>query len=299
MAAATGSARGRAGDPAVLARVALARRRDRAPACASPAPASAPAPARSADRSQGARPAPCPRPRSRAAGRSSVRPGRLGIDVVGRDRRDAAPVVDAGREQAVERVGIEVRRRLDAHLRRRTRGARARSSRDGPRATAPARRAIAVPGLARKFWTMISCRWPCSRVQRAQREQRLDALAPGLADADQDAAGERHAQLAGRADRLEPHRGTLVRAAVVRPAALAQPLRGRLQHQPGRDRDRAQRARDRPGVITPGLTCGSSPVASLHPLRDLGEIVDRGRVTRAPPAPRAPRGSGARAGRRA
>ena len=46
-----------------------------------------------------------------------LRPGALGVDVVGRQRRDAAPVVDAGpQHQGV--LGVdEVRRRLHARLR--------------------------------------------------------------------------------------------------------------------------------------------------------------------------------------
>ena len=45
-----------------------------------------------------------------------VGPGGLGIDVVGRHRRDAAPVVDAGLEQAREAVVGEVRRGLQRHV---------------------------------------------------------------------------------------------------------------------------------------------------------------------------------------
>jgi hypothetical protein len=59
----------------------------------------------------------------------------------------------------------------------------------------------------------------------AQREQGFHALAPRLADPDQDAAGERYAQLPGHADGLQPHLRQLVRAAMVGPAARAQALR--------------------------------------------------------------------------
>ena len=44
----------------------------------------------------------------------------------------------------------------------------------------------------------------------------LDALGARLADADQDAGGERHAQLAGRRDRRQPHRRQLVGRAEMR-----------------------------------------------------------------------------------
>ena len=62
------------------------------------------------------------------------------------------------------------------------------SSSSGPGSGAAA---IFVSGLARKFWTMISCTAPCRVVDVAERQQRLDALPPCLADADQDAGGER------------------------------------------------------------------------------------------------------------
>ena len=48
--------------------------------------------------------------------RRDVRPRRLGIHVVRRQRRDAAPVVDAGGEEEAVVVRAEVRRRLDVHV---------------------------------------------------------------------------------------------------------------------------------------------------------------------------------------
>ena len=53
-------------------------------------------------------------------------------------------------------------------------------------------------------------------VQLAQREQRLDALAPRLADADQDAARVRDREPPGAVDRVEAHLGQLVGRAEVR-----------------------------------------------------------------------------------
>src|SRR3989441_8944249 len=44
-------------------------------------------------------------------------PGLLGVDVVRRERRDAAPVVEAGRQQARVYPRAEVRRRLQRHVR--------------------------------------------------------------------------------------------------------------------------------------------------------------------------------------
>ena len=85
-------------------------------------------------------------------------PGRLGIDVVGRHGRDAAEVVDAGLEQARELRVREVRRRLYRNL------GRHQQARDGDRPEVVLERrlrrasAIFVPGLARKFCTITSCR---------------------------------------------------------------------------------------------------------------------------------------------
>ena len=82
----------------------------------------------------------------------------------------------------------------------------------------------ARPGLGAEILDDDLLQVAVAVVQVAQRQQRLDALAPGLADADQDAGGERHRRLAGGADGLEPQRRVLVGRAEMRPAAAAQPL---------------------------------------------------------------------------
>ncbi len=64
-------------------------------------------------------------------------------------------------------------------------------------------------------------------VNRGQRAQRLDPVGLGLADADEDAAGERDPQLAGGADRVQPPRRVLGRRALVRDQIRPD----RLQHQ--------------------------------------------------------------------
>ena len=97
-------------------------------------------------------------------------------------------------------------------------------------------------------------------VQIADRLQRVDPLVAGLADADQDAGGERHLQLAGQTQGLQPHRRMLVGRAVVDAARLAEPLAGRLQHD-ALAGVTARRPAISSRVITPGLACGSSPVS--------------------------------------
>ena len=56
-------------------------------------------------------------------------------------------------------------------------------------------------------------------VDVADRQQRLDALGPRLADADQEPGGERHAGTPRGFERGEAHGGRLVRRAEVRAAA--------------------------------------------------------------------------------
>ena len=70
--------------------------------------------------------------------------------------------------------------------------------------------AMRVPGLARKFWTMISWMCPWDVVSVAEREQRLDPLFSRFADADEDAGGEGHRLLAREAQRLQPYHRALV-----------------------------------------------------------------------------------------
>ena len=137
-----------------------------------------------------------------------VRPRPLGVDVVGGERRDATPVVDAGAHEQVELRGIgEVRRRLDPHGGSETR----RGDGDGGEVLA-GRRHPARPAsrcrFARKFWTMTSWTWP-SRLRVAEREQRLGAVAERLADADQDAGGERDRQAPGVGDDRRRTAGSL------------------------------------------------------------------------------------------
>ena len=81
----------------------------------------------------------------------------------------------------------------------------------------------------------------------AQGKECLDALAPRLADADEDARGEGDRGLAREPDGVEAECGVLVGRAEMRPAAPAEPLGTRFQHQALRDRDGAE-GRDLLGV---------------------------------------------------
>ena len=92
-----------------------------------------------------ARRAACRPPPCRARQRRELRPRRFRIDVVGRDRRDAAPVVDAGGDQLVERPGAAGWAAPGCSSPARTGGAPPRSSTDARRATARARAPSALP----------------------------------------------------------------------------------------------------------------------------------------------------------
>ena len=78
-------------------------------------------------------------------------------------------------------------------------------------------------------------------VQVADRNERVHAFAGRLTDADEQARGERDAELAGERDRPEPARGQLVGRPIVSHAALEETLRERLEHQPHAHVDFAQR----------------------------------------------------------
>ena len=73
-----------------------------------------------------------------------------------------------------------------------------------------------------------------------QGQQRVDPLAPGLADADQDAAGEWHFLAPGLSHGLQTHRRVLIGGTMVAATFLHQPCRSAFQHDPHTDRGFAQ-----------------------------------------------------------
>ena len=102
----------------------------------------------------------------------AVGPGRLGVDVVDRDRRDAAPVVDAGVEQARKVVVGEVRAAPARRRRPAAAGAPPRSSRDGRRGSARDATPCGYPA-----WRGSSARSPPAG-GRAARAARAGLRAP-------------------------------------------------------------------------------------------------------------------------
>jgi hypothetical protein len=150
------------------------------------------------------------------------RPGRFRVDVVPGDRRNTAPVVDAGPQQQPKPIRRKVGRRLNVGL-----GAQQQASdRDGPGQVIQARfgrrrhrgARLTPEILDDEFLQVAVC-----VVLIAQGQQRLDTLAPSLANADQDARGKWNCRLAGGLDGRQTQFRRLVRRAMMGQAGLQQP----------------------------------------------------------------------------
>ena len=159
-----------------------------------------------------------------------VGPRRFGIDVIRRDGRYAAPVVDAAIEQVRIARGAQVGRRLDVHF------GPEDQARDGDRPAELLVRCVLRLRHARAWLRAEALHdhfldVPVAFVQRTDREQCIDPLGARLPDADEDAGGKGNAKGAGASQRLESKGGALVGGGEVRTAAHAQSLGGALQHE--------------------------------------------------------------------
>ncbi len=158
-----------------------------------------------------------------------MRPGRLGVHVVRRHRRDAAPVVDPCPDQLRQPLRLQVGGRLDVHARAQDQA----GHRDGPqviierrlRRARHARIRLGAEVLDDHLLDMAP-----ALVRGADGEQRLDALAARLADTDQQPGRERHAGAPGGLQGGEARGGRLVGRSEVRSATLGEALRRGLQH---------------------------------------------------------------------
>ena len=142
-------------------------------------------------------------------------PRRLRVDVVGGHRRHPAPIVDPGGDHLLERVGHQIGRRLDVHVGPEDQP----GNRDRPQMVGEVglgRRRHAGLGLGAEILDDDFLDVPVALVEVAQRQHRLDALYPCLADADQDPRGERHRRFTRRLDALEAARRGLVGRAEMR-----------------------------------------------------------------------------------
>ncbi len=99
---------------------------------------------------------------------------------------------------------------------------------------------IAVSGLARKFWTMTSCTWPYCRATR--RSAKIDSArsVERLADADQQAGGERDREPAGVLEHPQAYVGVLVGRAEV--GLALRPRRAGARSSPASSPSRARPA---------------------------------------------------------
>ena len=206
-----------------------------------------------------------------------VRPGPLGVHVVGRQRRDAAPVVDAGARAAGRarpgRTGSAAPGRASAG---RAPAGRPRPWRRTPRAPRSGTARIAVSRLGPEVLDDDLLDVPVPPGRRADGEQRLDPLRaasrrcptrmPVVNGIDGAAGVLEHPQPDGR---------ILVRGAEVRLARLGpQPLRRRLQHHPHRRRDRLEPLQLRPGHHA-GVEVRQQPGLLEHPDRHRPHVAQR------------------------
>ena len=138
-----------------------------------------------------------------------MRPGSFRIHVVGRHRGDAAPIVHTGAQELRQRLGLKVRRRLDGHA-----GSEDQpGGGDGPELLLECglgRAGHFGAGLALEILDDEFLQMPVLVMNLPQREQRIDALPAGFADADQQPRGHRDPKFAGGAQRRESHGRRLV-----------------------------------------------------------------------------------------
>src|SRR5712692_4861172 len=126
----------------------------------------------------------------------NLRPGRLGIDEVTRDRRDASPVVDPGFKQPRKCSITQIRRGLQIHL------AVENKQRSDNRPQHLFLRRLRVRGhrdsrLGAEILDDDLLNVAETPVQLANRDERVHALHERLTNADQNPGGERNPQKAG------------------------------------------------------------------------------------------------------
>ncbi len=175
-----------------------------------------------------------------------VRPRALGVHVVGGHGRDAAPVVDAGREERTELVA-EVGRRLDRDLGREDQACE-RHRFEVLVGRAGGSLVHRGAGLRQEVLDDDLLHVPPPLVGGGDRLEGLDPVVAGLADPHEDPAGERDPQLARSLEGGEAPLRRLVGGAPVGVEVVAQ----RLDHHPLRRRHRPQQLQllgeQRPGV---------------------------------------------------
>ncbi len=206
------------------------------------------------------------------------RPRPLGVDVVRRQRRDPAPVVDARLEQGpalgqVDQVGRRLHPRLRAEHQP---GDRDRG------AVLVEVEVVGVPhrgvGLGAEVLHDHFLHRGVAAGGLAEREDRLGPLGQGLPDADQQSGGERDGEPAGVLQHPQPHLRVLVRRSVVRLALrLVEPPRRGLQHHPHRGGDGLESVQLLPRHHA-GIQVRQQPGLLQHPHRHRADVGQRGVV---------------------
>ena len=203
----------------------------------------------------------------------NLRPRRLGVHVIRRHRRHAAPVVDARVDQFLVDARRQVRRRLHVHIIRQDQPRRGDAPQQIVEVRFRRRRALGVR-LGAEVLHDHFLDVAVARMQIADREQRLQPLRARFADADQYAGGERHRQFAGDAHHLQPYRGRLVRRAVMHTTRLAQTIAAQLQHDAHAGRHLAQR-RDLVARHHAGIDVRQQPGLLQHQRAHLAQVLNR------------------------
>ena len=204
-----------------------------------------------------------------------MRPWRFRIDVVGRDRRNAAPIVDARFDQPAQRDRGSDWAAPGCSFRARRSGAPPRWSKDALRATGAGTSAIRVPGLGRKFWMMISwiCPWASCRSRNASsasiRSHRVSPMPMRMPVVNGTPLLARHA------DAREPRHRILVGRAIMRPSPLARGARAALSSITPCEIETLRSAARSDASSRPGLTCGNRPVSSNTETRGFRQIRQR------------------------
>ena len=158
-------------------------------------------------------------------------PRRLGVDVVGRDRRHTAPIVDARADQRLINPRRQIGRRLHVHIVRQDQTSR----RDAPEFVVQIGlfgiRPLGV-GLGTKILHDHFLDVTVVFVQVADGVQRVQPFRSRFANADQDAGREGHREFAGQTQSFQAGRRMFVGRTVVHATMFAQTFAGRFQHHP-------------------------------------------------------------------
>ena len=199
------------------------------------------------------------------------RPGPLGIDVVGRHRRDTAPVVDPRVEQGAELVR-QVRWGLEVDIV----GQHQPGGGDGPQELVGGARGEGVhrgPRLGQEVLDDHLLHVPMAGVAGGDGGERRQPVGPALADPDQEAGGEGDGSHAGRFQGGQPALGRLVGR---RPVGGQVRVEG-LEHHPLAGGDRSEGG-ELGSVEGAGVGVGQQPGLLDHQAARMGQVVHRRRV---------------------